>query len=153
MDAQTHVVFPTVCKKVSVKKVTLRLIAFEQDKQQHASMYRTLRHTLQHACFFIVIHLGGSTTPSNTCNAMFRVPVHHKHLTSGHAMGMKILARYQSVVTDPGHHSRRGQHVTLFRLQLIPSVSQVTGYKSRNPRYLPINCDHHSCDWPWPPQL
>lgn len=33
MDAQTHVMFQTWCKKVSVKKFTMRLFVFEQDKQ------------------------------------------------------------------------------------------------------------------------
>lgn len=72
-------------------------------------MYSTLPHTFQHACFFIVIHLGGLTTTSNTCNATFRPSVHYKHVTSGWATGTAILILYQSTVTvtavtDRGHH-------------------------------------------------
>lgn len=98
MDARTHV-FPTSRKKAPVKKFTLRASLHLSRTSNNVSLCTECFVThFRTPVFFVVvvIHLGGLTTTPNTCNATFRLPVHHKHLST---MGIKILVCSQSIVT------------------------------------------------------
>lgn len=98
MDARTHV-FPTSRKKAPVKKVySAPHCIWAGQATTCLYVQNASSHTSARPFFFVVvvIHLGGLTTTSNTCNATFRLPVHHKHLST---MGIKILVCSQSIVT------------------------------------------------------